>query len=102
MQQTRHHKPSVLAMKYFCGVFAVALLVGTVSAKPSQLEDFGQRVRKALKVKGINPDEVSSLDGVFTDQVGDIWSNCGKSKTFNSYSWSRAIHCDLTCNPPSL
>lgn len=72
----------LLAMKYFWGVFALALLVGLVAAKPQPAADFRERVRRALKVKGISLDKVLSsqeLEGFMKEQVGDIWSNCGKT-----------------------
>ncbi len=66
-------------MNYLCGMVAVCLVLGLVSAKPAA--DFGERVKSSLQSKGITLDKLlSSRDGFMQEQVGDIWSNCGKSQ----------------------
>lgn len=65
------------------------LFVGLASANL----DFGERVRNALKVKGINPEEVSRV--FMKDQVGDIWSNCGSSGDIGTI-----VKVTITPDPP--
>ncbi len=62
-------------MKVACGLLVVALLVVLVSAGPLQTPDFGKRVQLALSERGVTLEKLPQFKN---EDVGDIWSNCGK------------------------
>lgn len=71
-----------MAMKHFWKLVAVILfwVFIVASAKPRPA-DLGERVRKALQTKGISLEKVLSSQRYLKElQVGDIWSDCGKSE----------------------
>ena len=72
----------------------VVLVAGVVSAAPRPL-DFGEVVRNVLKMKGISIDKNAKAS--VQENVGDIWSDCGKWLMSASYSFALSF---ISPRPP--